>query len=818
MLARAKELFGEDLSIEQLETQYENYVNNLYKASPAPDQNGIGSPLVAEELYEEYKKVAGSVVDLIIGQHMGKKLNIAGVKSAVERVNSPRDDIFNRSMDKLQKGSFNIKHIHRIMAYGQQMYRNGVDDFLLKFLGNQEVSRSDKDVVLFEQRFLQIMMSLGMPSFKCLPLFQMDQNGKNGSALSLSIDQLAWLRFNFQKTLSAVPEAFMKQGGAYQIVRTTFGVAINSLWGIPEDATAEAIVDRYFNAAQRGLLLGITYTLVDGLLDIKKESGPLFSETNRNEVIDHIRNLLSGKSIVSSNVPFQKITLVKIAEHLFTHIEALPQEERRSVQSTLLVLLEGEIRDDSLKQATDLKLRDILISKAIKGGSTYLSAYLLGGQSYPESLKAFIEMGLLGQFNDDFSDYIEDLEEGASTVFTLGSSMDINPIEVYLSMISYFVDRFQDNPDKMTAIGQAVYRSVGNGSALDKIYSNYQHNKAWNKIYYEFFCQMSKKSKSSGTTCSHYTVFENIQGEYERWHPKNRDLQVFHMDVIDTINNEVLLSNPKENPHIDTANYSLKAGGKRLRPMLVLIMASIYNIKPARLMPLVATIERLHTASLIFDDLPAQDDANTRRGNPTAHKKYPEWQAQLAGIELILSSVEATCNGLSSQGFEPDVINRVTVYITEKSRLLNKGQVLDLKLSRNPAPILDDDGYLRQLDCIAALKTGSAIDLSIVPVALLAGADEQTIQSLQDFSERLGIMYQIVDDILDHSSTTDQLGKDAQGDAKNGLKTSVDILGLECSKARLNTMVSQLQRDHSLLLKQSKTLRDVVGFIVSRHY
>ena len=611
----------------------------------------------------------------------------------------------------------------------------------------------------------------------------------------------------------------MRQGAADQIVRTTFGVAINSLWNIPRDTSSEVIVERFFKAAQKGLLLGMAYALVDGLLDIKNNSGEMYTQEKKNEVFDFIRNLLSGKSIDRDAIPLRnKMAFGKIALELYKHINAMPPEERRPVQIALLVLLEGQIRDEKLGQMTNVTLRDILISMAIKGGTTYLSGYLMGGQPYrDEDLQAFMASGLFGQMSDDFFDCRKDQDEGVGTLFTLAGRCEINPLEIFLLVISHLAERSKDNPYKMEAIGEAVYRTVADrAETLNVLYDLYHLEENWNQDYFEYLCRIAEKSMASGASRSHYTFFANVQRECEKWHPRNRDLATFQMDVIDPVNEEVLLSNLDNNPLVDTANYSLNAGGKRLRPILVMVMASIYKVEPARAMPLAAAIERLHTASLILDDLPAQDDANTRRGKPTAHKQYPEWNAQLAVIELIMSAIEACTNGLLLQGFDADIVNKVVYYSASKSRRLNLGQAHDLELSNNPNQTVSDAEYLQRLDEIAALKTGAAIDLSIVPVAMLAQADESTIQGLQDFSRRLGILYQVVDDILDYSSTPDQLGKDTQLDAKNGLKTSVDILGIDKAKARMREMAREIRQDHSALLKQSKALRDIVDFIVTR--
>lgn len=815
ILARAKTLFKDTDDFALLETQYEEYVEKKFEAIPSSDLKEHGELLDSEKLYERYEKAARDVVDKIVADHTGENLNFALVKSAVNSVNMPDDKLTTQAIKQLQKGNFNARHVRNFQAYKKQANQNALNDFIFKFLGGKNPDPTDKTTALFIKRVYLMMKGLSSHGFESLKIFQ---TGDDEKLLVLSIDQKAWLRFNLKKTLCAMPEGIISQGAANQIVRTTFGVAINSLWDIPQDTSSEAIVERFFKAAQKGLLLGMAYAIVDGLLDIKNNPGQMYSEGQKKEVFQFIRNLLSGNSMDRNATPLGKMAFGKIALELYKHVDALPPEERRPVQTALLMLLEGQIRDDKLEQITGLTLRDILISMAIKGGATYLSGYLLGGQPYrEENLREFMESGLLGQISDDFHDCRKDRDEGVATLFTLAGQCHINPIETYLSVISYLAERFKDNPYKMSALGEAVYRPVANrAETLNLLYDLYHLEENWNQDYFEYLCQISEKSMASGASRSHYSIFANVQRVCEKWHPRNRDLATFHMDVIDPVNEEVLLSNPDHNPLVDTANYSLNAGGKRLRPILVMVMASIYKIEPARAMPLAATIERLHTASLILDDLPAQDDANTRRGKPTAHKQYPEWNAQLAAIELIMSAIEVCANGLVLQGFDADIVNKVVYYIANKSRRLNQGQAHDLELSKNPNQTMNDAEYLQQLDEIAALKTGTAIDLSIVPVAMLAEADESTIQGLQDFSRRLGILYQVVDDILDCTSTPGQLGKDTGIDAKNGLKTSVDILGIDNAKARMNKMAKDIRQDYSALLRQSKTLRDIVEFIVTR--
>jgi geranylgeranyl diphosphate synthase, type II len=220
----------------------------------------------------------------------------------------------------------------------------------------------------------------------------------------------------------------------------------------------------------------------------------------------------------------------------------------------------------------------------------------------------------------------------------------------------------------------------------------------------------------------------------------------------------------------DAMRYSLLAGGKRIRPVLALATAdAVGGLEPADVLPLAAAIELIHTYSLIHDDLPAMDDDALRRGRPTCHVKYGEDVAILAGDALY---AEAFSHLLREQAGEPERVLAAARELAAATGVdgMVGGQYLDVAgVSGTP-----DD--LRRLH---ELKTGRLIAASVVCVLLLSGMDDETTAAWRRYASELGVLFQIVDDILDVTGTDDALGKSQGSDERLGKRTYVTEFGLD---------------------------------------
>jgi geranylgeranyl diphosphate synthase type II len=215
--------------------------------------------------------------------------------------------------------------------------------------------------------------------------------------------------------------------------------------------------------------------------------------------------------------------------------------------------------------------------------------------------------------------------------------------------------------------------------------------------------------------------------------------------------------------------YSLLAGGKRIRPVLALATAKAIGRAPTDILPLAAAIELIHTYSLIHDDLPAMDDDDLRRGRPTCHVKFGEDVAILAGDALY---AEAFRHLLSEQTGDPGAILAAARELAAATGVdgMVGGQYLDV------AGVGGTGDELRQLH---ELKTGRLIGASIVCVLLLENMDEESTSAWRRFAAELGVLFQIVDDILDVTGTDASLGKTHGSDERLGKRTYVSQFGLD---------------------------------------
>jgi geranylgeranyl diphosphate synthase type II len=216
----------------------------------------------------------------------------------------------------------------------------------------------------------------------------------------------------------------------------------------------------------------------------------------------------------------------------------------------------------------------------------------------------------------------------------------------------------------------------------------------------------------------------------------------------------------------EAMRYSLMAGGKRIRPVLSLATAKAIGHDPVSVLPLAAAIELIHTYSLIHDDLPAMDDDDLRRGRPTNHKQFGEDVAILAGDALY---AEAFAHVLGHQQAAPANLLaavRELALATGVDGMVG-GQYLDVK------------GLVQDIRRLHALKTGRLIGASVACVLLVAGHDEASSTLFRAYAAELGVLFQIVDDILDVTGTDDALGKPQGSDARHGKETYVSRHGLD---------------------------------------
>ncbi|MFT4034696.1 MAG: polyprenyl synthetase family protein [Patulibacter sp.] len=228
--------------------------------------------------------------------------------------------------------------------------------------------------------------------------------------------------------------------------------------------------------------------------------------------------------------------------------------------------------------------------------------------------------------------------------------------------------------------------------------------------------------------------------------------------------------NPAADGLRDAMRYSVLAGGKRVRPVLALATARAIGVEPTQMLPIAVAIELIHTYSLIHDDLPAMDDDDLRRGRPTCHKAFGEDVAILAGDALY---AEAFSLLLRCQQGEPAAVLAAAARLAAATGVdgMVGGQHLDV-CDAMPEGVAG-------LRLLHALKTGRLIGASVECVLLAAGAATAQLAAYEAFAAELGVLFQVVDDILDVTQTAEQLGKPQGSDERHGKRTYVSEFGLD---------------------------------------
>ena len=262
---------------------------------------------------------------------------------------------------------------------------------------------------------------------------------------------------------------------------------------------------------------------------------------------------------------------------------------------------------------------------------------------------------------------------------------------------------------------------------------------------------------------------------------------------------------------MEAMEYSLMAGGKRLRPMLMLESFCLFGGEGEIIEPFMAAIEMIHTYSLVHDDLPAMDNDEYRRGRKTTHVVYGEDMGILAGDALLNYAFETACRAFDIAPASSRRIGGALKILSGKAGIYGMigGQVVDVKESGHSLT-----GEM--LDFIYRLKTSALIESSMMIGAVLARAEPEEISSMEQIARRIGLAFQIQDDILDVTSTTEKLGKPVHSDEKNEKTTYVTWKGLEGSKEEVSRMTDEAVSELRMIRNDGVFLEELLKSLVYR--
>jgi len=271
---------------------------------------------------------------------------------------------------------------------------------------------------------------------------------------------------------------------------------------------------------------------------------------------------------------------------------------------------------------------------------------------------------------------------------------------------------------------------------------------------------------------------------------------------------------PKANTQPPTIHqamrYSLFAGGKRLRPILCLAAAEACGGKIEKAMPLACAMECIHTYSLVHDDLPSMDNDDFRRGRPTCHKVYGDGIAVLAGDALLTIAFEIVSHAEPTSRYNMSTLLREVAVAAGSQRLI-AGQVADLE-AEGKKTTRDELSYIHKNKTAAILTTTVRIG------GMSANANPQKLAAVTKFGRALGLAFQVIDDILDVTQTSEKLGKSAGKDIAAQKATYPAVIGLDASRAEARRLTRQAHRALSIFGVNATALHALANYLLEREY
>ncbi len=263
----------------------------------------------------------------------------------------------------------------------------------------------------------------------------------------------------------------------------------------------------------------------------------------------------------------------------------------------------------------------------------------------------------------------------------------------------------------------------------------------------------------------------------------------------------------------DSMKYSVKNGGKRVRPLLTLLFCDACGGDVKAAIPMATAIEFIHTYSLIHDDLPCMDNDDYRRGKPSNHKVYGDAMALLAGDGLLTAAFERIAvwsqAGLYSADVAVKAISELSVYAG--SRGMIGGQVIDIQNENKP------DISFETLRLLDSLKTGALIEAACSLGCIAANADDEKIYSAKSFASKIGLAFQIKDDILDVTGSLEKIGKMAGSDVQNGKTTYVTLLGVEKCQELVDQLTDEAMKELDSF-ENNEALKEYAEYLAKRDY
>ncbi|MBY0097886.1 polyprenyl synthetase family protein [Mesobacillus maritimus] len=636
-----------------------------------------------------------------------------------------------------------------------------------------------------------------------------------------------WLVSKLKKVTKMIPDGMDAEHAQRKLIKIIGGVMIHAYeemeegQGLSRDKRREKLA----SALKLGYSYGLTYPFIDDLLDAN-----ILSEDEERRYTDLIRSTLITGIVPKLGVwKGKNANLIRFIHselrEAFEYIRSNQNQEtlKSFYEESYIFFHSQEVdRNKDLSNAT-YKNEEIFIPVILKSSSSRLIVRSVIGASEDEGFdKRTFFYGIYNQLADDLADMFDDFKEGAVTPYTYylkhhkTRSDLINPFELYWTVISYLIHHVYHSNLKTKEV--ILNRAINGLKRLREKLGNQRYQEVMDP-FASGIPEFNKMVQLMVRKGDDVDFFDKLLRDHIITTLRNdRSEQDNFLDTIKTVRHQVnnLLSITKnetlpliEEPIIDAANYSLMGDGKRLRPIMTWVLGiDHYGLDESAIVPLLRSLEYMHTASLIFDDLPSQDNASTRRGRPTLHHVHNTAIAELTGLFLTQKAVEEQA---SLDQFDSKSVLKLVQYSARTTTKICNGQVMDLE-SKGKSLTLE------QLNTMCFYKTGIAFEASLIMPAILSQANQEELEALKKFSYHAGIAFQIKDDLLDVEGDQNILGKPSGKDAVNKNATFVSIMGMEGAKKAMWEHYCQGMEVLNEIPLKTPFLKHLLNYIVNRDY
>ena len=638
---------------------------------------------------------------------------------------------------------------------------------------------------------------------------------------------MIWLVNKLKIVSENIPNGLDAEQAQRKLIKIIAGVIMIEMEEMAEDAqiSSEERTRRLDCAIRLGYCYGLTYPFIDDLLDSKTlslEEKRQYSELIRTTLITgSVPELGDWKGENAESIRFIHAEL----REAFEYIKANQKKETKTHFFEQAYVFYQSQEEDRNKDLTNQNYtnEELYLPIILKAASSRLIIRSIISAPEDEGFDSrTFYYGIYNQLADDFTDMFADLNDGAVTPYTYYLKYHdkrpdlINPFELYWTVIFHLMHHVYRSDSKTCEV--ILDRAINSLKRFKERMGTEKYNEIMT-LFTSGIPKLNRIIQRMVQKADDVDFFDKLLRDYMITLLKNeRKEQEEFRDTIETVRNQIneFLPIPKkqktallQEPIIDAANYSLSGDGKRLRPIITWVMGVRgYGLKESDIVPLLKSLEYMHTASLIFDDLPSQDNASTRRGRSTLHQVHNMAVAELTGLFLTQKAVEEQT---SLNQFEAQTVLSLIQYSTQKIQDMCEGQVMDLDSTGKSLT-------LEELTVISFYKTGIAFEASLIMPALLAQAKESEMAALKKFAYHAGIAFQIKDDLLDVEGNQAVLGKPIGKDAENHRSTFVTILGVDEAKKAMWEHFCLASEALQEVPRNTSFLKHLLNYIVNRDH